>query len=89
MKRAASTIMAGGLCLGILLLISTSVFPQEVAKLSKDKVRPMLGNPDVIIIDLQHDGDLRIPGAVREDSKKVSTWMAKYPKNKTLVFYCA
>ena len=89
MKRAELTIKTWGLCLGILLLVSTSAFSQEVTKLSKDEVKRTLGNQDVIIVDLQHDGDLRIPGAVREDSKKVSTWMAKYPKNKTLVFYCA
>ncbi len=89
MKRAKSTIKAWGLCLGILLLVSTSAFSQEVTKLSKDEVRRMLGNPDLILVDLQHDGDLRIQGAVREDSKHVTFWMGKYPIHKTLVFYCA
>jgi len=89
MKRVESTIKVWGLSLSILLLISTSAFSQEVTKLSRDEVKRMLGNPDLIIVDLQHDGDLRIQGAVREDSKKVTSWMGKYPIHKTLVFYCA
>jgi rhodanese-related sulfurtransferase len=32
---------------------------------------------------------VKIKGAVREDLEKVDTWMNKYPKDKTLVFYCA
>lgn len=89
MKRTGSKIRVWGLCLGILLLISTSAFSQEVTKLSKDEVKGMLGNPDLIIVDLQHDGDLRIQQAVREDSKNVISWMGKYPVEKTLIFYCA
>jgi len=54
----------------------------------------MLGNPDLVIIDARRDGDwklskVKIKGAVREDLEKVDTWMNKYPKDKTLVFYCA
>jgi hypothetical protein len=89
MKRAESMITAWGLCLGILLLVSTSAFSQEVTKLSKEDVKRMLGTRNLFIIDLQHDGDLGIQGAVREDSKKVISWMGKYPPDKTLVFYCA
>ena len=31
----------------------------------------------------------KIKGAIREDPPKVSSWMEKYPKDKTLVFYCS
>ena len=48
----------------------------------------------VIIIDVRLSGNLaesgsRIKGAVTEDPGKVEAWMDKYPKDKTLVFYCA
>jgi len=33
--------------------------------------------------------DLKIRGAVREDPLAVDSWANKYPKDKTLVFYCA
>jgi hypothetical protein len=31
----------------------------------------------------------KIKGAVREDPNQVKSWMSKYGKDKTLVFYCA
>jgi rhodanese-related sulfurtransferase len=54
-----------------------------------------LGNPDVIIIDVRVEDEWKeakwkIQGAVREDSEKdINTWANKYPKDKTLVFYCS
>ncbi len=54
----------------------------------------MLGKENVVIIDVRSDLDLeksnqKIQGAVIEDVGKVETWMAKYPKDKTFVFYCS
>jgi hypothetical protein len=65
----------------------------EVSKITKEELKPMLGNPDVIIIDVRLDNDWdksdsKIKGAVREDPEgDVQTWAEKYPKNKTIVFY--
>ncbi len=47
---------------------------------------------DVIIIDVRTDfawqtSELKIMGAVREDPNNVNSWISKYPKDKTLVFY--
>jgi len=54
----------------------------------------MLGDANVIIIDTRlgtdwNDSDAKIKGAVRENPMQVDSWMNKYPKDKTLVFYCA
>jgi rhodanese-related sulfurtransferase len=62
--------------------------------MTKEKLRPMLGKPDVIIIDVRTNYDwdnskVKIPGAVREEGMKFSSWMSKYPKDKTIVLYCA
>jgi rhodanese-related sulfurtransferase len=35
------------------------------------------------------ESDTKIKGAVREDPKEFSSWADKYPKDKTLVLYCA
>jgi hypothetical protein len=35
------------------------------------------------------DSDLKIKGAVREDPKVFESWANKYPKDKTIVLYCA
>jgi rhodanese-related sulfurtransferase len=62
--------------------------------MTKEQLRPLLGRPDVIIIDVRtkYDWDTSktmIPGAVREEGMKFGTWMNKYPKDKTIVIYCA
>ena len=63
-------------------------------RMTKDDLKEMLSNPDLVIIDVRYgkdwtDSDLKIRGAVREDPEAFNSWANKYPKNKTLVFYCA
>jgi rhodanese-related sulfurtransferase len=62
--------------------------------MTKEQLLPMLGKSDVIIIDVRskYDWDeskVKIKGAVREDGLKFGSWMKKYPKDKTIVLYCA
>jgi len=57
-------------------------------------LRKVLGNPDVIVVDVRqqkgwNDSDLKIKGAIRENPDHIKEWMKRYPRNKTLVFYCA
>ena len=64
----------------------------EVPRLTPDELRPMIGNPDVVIIDVRVGDEWtkskeKIQGAVREDPEKVNQWSVKYPKEKTIVFY--
>ena len=52
------------------------------------------GKPDVIIIDVRTNYDwdkskVKIKGAAREEGMKFGSWMNKYPKDKTIVLYCA
>jgi hypothetical protein len=67
----------------------------KVPSITKEEVKPLIGNPDLIILDVRSaqdwkDSDWKIKGAIREDRKgEVSTWMDKYPKDKTLVLYCS
>jgi 3-mercaptopyruvate sulfurtransferase SseA len=66
----------------------------DVPRMTKEELKTMLGNPDLVIIDVRQrmdwtDSDLKIKGAVREDPGAVESWANKYPKDKTLVFYCA
>lgn len=61
---------------------------------TKEQLRSMVGKPDVIIIDLRSSHDwnkskVKIPGAVREEAMRFGSWMDKYPKEKTIVLYCA
>jgi hypothetical protein len=66
----------------------------DVPRMTKEDLRAMLGNPNLVIIDVRYgtdwtDSDLKIKGAVREDPEAIDAWANKYPKDKTLVFYCA
>jgi hypothetical protein len=67
----------------------------EVPRMSKEELKSMLGNPDLVIIDVRLNSDwkkskTKIQGASREDpGGDVKSWAEKYSKDKTLVLYCA
>ena len=66
----------------------------EAPRMTKEELMAMLGNPDLVIIDVRYgkdwtESDVKIKGAVREDPEAFDSWAKKYPKDKTLVFYCA
>jgi len=76
---------------GVVMLFAQS---GDVPRMTKEALSAVMGKPDVIIIDVRHgtgwsDSDLKIKGALREDPDAVQSWVNKYPKDKTLVFYCA
>lgn len=76
---------------GVVMLFAQS---GDVPRMTKEALRTVMGKPDVIIIDVRSstdwtDSDMKIKGAVREDPNAVQSWANKYPKDKTLVFYCS
>ncbi len=78
--------------LAFVLILSCMAMADEVPRISREEVKEMLDNPDMIIIDVRtdsswHGSELKIKGAVREDPSDVTSWMDKYSKDKTLVFY--
>jgi hypothetical protein len=63
-------------------------------KMTIEDLKGRLGDSDVVVVDVRSGGSwtdstTKIKGAVREDPKAVKKWMGKYPKDKTLVFYCS
>jgi len=66
----------------------------ETGRVSVKQLEGMLGRSDVVVVDVRSSSDWnksesKIKGAMREDLAGISSWMDKYPKGKTLVFYCA
>lgn len=67
----------------------------KIPRITKEELKSMLGHPDVIIVDVRLEDEWRksgwkIMGAVREDpEKEIQSWADKYPKEKTLIFYCS
>jgi hypothetical protein len=91
-KRWRILFLAVGLAMGLLFMLEAMA--QEVPRITKEELKEMLGSPDLVIIDDRTGRDwnaseFKIKGAVREDSAKADEWAGKYPKDKTLVFYCA
>jgi rhodanese-related sulfurtransferase len=75
-------------------VFATPASAQEAKRMTIEELKGMLASPDLVIVDVRRDGDwksstVKVKGAVREDPEKVDAWMSKYPKDKTLVFYCA
>ncbi len=94
MNRISRNVGIGIWALVLLTAISTTTWAADVPRITKQELKGMLGKENVIILDVRTDLDQeksnqKIPGAIIEDPGKVESWMAKYPKDKTLIFYCA
>jgi rhodanese-related sulfurtransferase len=66
----------------------------EAPRISKEDVKARLGAKDTSIIDVRTISDwkesgLKVKGAVREDPTEVEKWASRYPKDRTLILYCA
>ena len=94
MKLRAVGLKLFPLWLFVVLAWGTSSWGAEVPKITKEDLKAILGTPDVIIVDVRtnagwNESKLKIKGAVREDPIQATLWAGKYPKDKTLVFYCS
>jgi len=68
-------------------------FP-DIPRITKEELKSMLGNPDVIILDIRSEdqwqaANEKIVRAIHEDPEEYESWANKYPKEKTLILYCA
>jgi rhodanese-related sulfurtransferase len=93
MKTIQSRLMALVVLAMVMFSLGASAFAED-KRITKEEVKPMLGGPELVIIDVRSaldwdKNEFKVKGAVREDPETVSTWMGKYPKDKTLVFYCS
>ena len=85
-------LMAATLFFLLVGIITTWAISADVPRITKEKLKEMEGNPDLILIDVRSDNDwkesdLKITGANREDPKTLGSWAQKYPKDKTIVLY--
>ncbi len=66
----------------------------DAPRITMEELKSILGDPNLVIID-SLVGDQwetvaqKLPGAVRENPDDVESWADKYPKDKTIVTYCA
>ena len=90
----AATVLIIVLLAGILLCrTAASAASIEVPRISIERTKQMLANPEVVIIDVRTAktwgrSPSKIENAVREELGSLGRWAEKYPKDKTLIFYC-
>ena len=95
MTNGKYRILAAVLSFIILGILIRMAWAAEVPRIRTEELKSMLGNPEVIIIDVRTAGDCdksktKIQGAVREDpNKSAKSWAEKYSQDKTIVLYCA
>jgi len=88
MKNILLAIMI--LFFGVVGGLRTVVLSADVPGMTKDELKAMLGDPDLVVLDVRLgrdyiSSDSKIKGAVREDYHM----FYQHPKDKTLVLYCA
>jgi rhodanese-related sulfurtransferase len=85
------------LCVALFAFVSyasTGSLAAEAPRMEKEQLKAQLGNPDVVVLDVRAFTDwvmtkAKIKGAVRENPRDIEDWSGKYPKDKTIVLYCA
>jgi len=94
-KSVAATALIAALMAGILVWRTPALADSiEVPRISIERARQMLSEPDVVIIDVRTTktwwrSPTKIANAVREELNSVEQWAPKYAKDKTLIFYCS
>jgi len=78
----------------ILGMLAPFVMAEEAPRITKDELKALLDDPDLVILDVRRGKDWnksekKIKGAVRENPKRFKSWVHTYSKEKTLVLYCA
>ena len=94
MKARLVRLVTGVIGVAALCMLAQLSIAAEVPRMTKEELKSKLDNPDVVIVDVRIGKDWKrseftIKGAVRENPAELSSWAEKYPKNKTLVLYCA
>ena len=93
-KRHLFSILTLSTVVLLWVFTAAAVASDDVSRMSKQELKGLLGSADVIILDVRtsrdwEGGTSTIKGAIREDPQTFDTWADKYPKDKTLVLFCA
>ena len=92
MKKRILKMLNISLILTLLAVFTLNAVAATAPRITKEELRPMLDNPDVIILDIRTGRDwkaseYKIKGAVRANHSEVLSVASKYAKDKTLVLY--
>ena len=93
-KRLVGSLMSILVMMMACTTLNMSAMSGSVPRMTKDQLKSMLDNPDLVIIDVRAGADwlrsdMKIKGAIREDYNDVKSWAHKYFKGRLIVLYCA
>lgn len=94
MKRERIAVFAALTVFLAALVFVSHAAGADAPRMTKDELKAMLGSPEVIVIDARAVTDWlltrqKIKGAVRQNPREFDEWVGRYPKDKTIVLYCA
>ena len=95
MRNKNNTLLIAIVLAGLILVTPFSMaLGKGVSLMTKEELKPILNDEDVVVIDVRSGRDWRssefkIPGAVYVDPGKFLDWEANYAKDNKLVLYCA
>jgi hypothetical protein len=94
LSRVYAVLVVFAVVFAATLLWAAEPGKNDVPKKSTKEVLAMLGNPNVVIIDVRAEWDwakskTKIKGAVREEPALVDKWAVKYAREKIIILYCA
>jgi len=78
----------------VFTLLTSSGIAADINKMTKEELKKIMNEDTVLILDVRTGRDwssseFKIKGADRVNPKEFDTWSNKYPKDNTLVLYCA
>ena len=87
MKRVLSSLFI------LMVLVTTPLFASSVPIMDKDELKSLLGSKELVILDVRQGRDwstseFKIKDALRVDDGDLSV-AKNYPKDNTIVLYCA
>ena len=94
-ERRISVVLAGLLISAFLGCVAGWSSEDKTPRMTKEELRLLMGDQGVVVVDVRvqeewKKSDRKIQGVNHEDPEKdVTKWADKYPRDKTLVFYCS
>jgi len=82
------------LVLTCVIATSLAAFAEAVPRMTVDELKSRFGTEDILILDARsgrdwNGADVKITGAVRVNPSEVNQWSTDFPKDRTVVLYCA
>ncbi len=92
--KELKTILTISLFIIVLAVFANSSWSASVNKMTKEELKSIMGTETVTILDVRRGRDwssseYKIKGAERIDNENILIQTKKFPKNQTLVLYCA